>query len=302
MNTLEHDELVELLGRAPGAAVEALRATGRVELPTFDELRVEPGDIRELVPPARNVDVVILLERGQVVFVLLVEVQGAIDREKAFTWPFYVSALRARFRCPVCLMVLALSVDVAAWAGRPIALGQPGSPFVPLVVGREVFPRVTDRDEARREPYRAILAAILHGSEAGAEHLAMAAAAGAETLPADERDMWLELVALSLNDVSKKALEAMMNIEDFRSRSVWAREARLEGQSQGLTQGQKQGKLELLSGLFTRRLGRELSDAERKQLQARVEREGAGPASDAVLDLDPSALERWLAESAPTEG
>jgi hypothetical protein len=298
MNTLEHDELVELLGRAPGAAVEALRATGRVELPTFDELRVEPGDIRELVPPARNVDVVILLERGQIVFVLLVEVQGAIDREKAFTWPFYVSALRARFRCPVCLMVLALSVDVAAWAGRPIALGQPGSPFVPLVVGREVFPRVTDRDEARREPYRAILAAILHGSEAGAEHLAMAAAAGAETLPADERDMWLELVALSLNDVSKKALEAMMNIEDFRSRSVWAREARLEGQTLGLTQG----KLELLSGLFARRLGRDLSDAERKQLQARVEREGAGPASDAVLDLDAPGLERWLAETARPEG
>ncbi len=287
MNTLEHDELVELLGRTPSTAVEALQSTGKVILPTFDELRVEPGDIRELVPPARNVDVVILLERGRVVFVLLVEVQGARDDAKSFTWPFYAAALRARFRCPACLMVLALDDEVTAWASQAIATGQPGSPFVPLVVGREIFPRVTDVEEARREPYRAILTALLHGHEAGAEHLAVAAAAGAATLPEDERDMWLELVAVSLNEMSKKALEAMMNIQDFRNKSVWAKEARLEG------------KVDVLVRLFAHRLRRELSETEKSRLATRVEREGAGPAGDAVLDLDGPALERWLADSRP---
>jgi len=207
MNTLEHDELVELIARAPGAAVEALASTGRVVLPPFDQLRVEPGDLRELVPPARNVDVVILLERGRPVFVVLVEVQAALDADKPFTWPFYAAALRARFRCPVCLMVLALTDAVAAWAAQAIASGQPASVFVPLVVTREVFPRVSDPALALREPYKAILGTLLHAHEPGAEHLARAAAAGAETLPADERDMWLELIALALNDLSRHALE-----------------------------------------------------------------------------------------------
>jgi hypothetical protein len=257
VNTLEHDELVELIGRAPSAAVEALASTGLVELPPFDQLRVEPGDLRELVPPARNVDVVILLERGVAVFVLLVEVQAGIDPDKLFTWPFHGAALRARFRCPVCLMVLALNDAVAAWAGRIIETGQPGSAFAPLVVRREMFPRVTDPEQARREPYKAILGTLLHGHEAGAEHLAVAAAAGAETLPGGERDMWLELMALSLNEVSKKALEAMMNIEDFRERSVWAKQAKLEGKVEGL----QQAVLDLCEVL-----GLELDEARRARL------------------------------------
>ena len=245
MNTLEHDELVELIGRAPSAAIDALLSTNLVVLPSFDQLRVEPGDLRELVPPARNVDVVILLEQGRAVFVVLVEVQGAIDADKPFTWPFYGAALRARFRCPACLMVLALSDEVAAWAGQAIATGQPGSVFLPLVVRREVFPRITDAEQARREPHKAILGTLLHGHEAGAEHLALAAAAGAETLPNDERDMWLELMALSLNEMSRKALEAMMNIEDFRARSVWAKEARREGKLEGKLEGERQAVVDL---------------------------------------------------------
>ena len=190
MNTREHGELIELLGRAPRMALDALRATGLVTLPAFSAIRVEPDDLRELVPPARNVDVVLLLDDdGTTVFALLIEVQSGLDPAKVFTWPFHQSAVRARFRCPACLMVLALSDEVATWARQPIATGQPGVPFVPLVVTGAQFPRVTDADEARREPYAAILATLLHGQEVGAGHLAVAAAAGAETLPTDERDM-----------------------------------------------------------------------------------------------------------------
>ena len=284
MNTLEHDEIVELIGRAPRAAVDALRSTGQVPLPAFDALRVEPGDLRELVPPARNVDVVILLERGRPVFALLVEVQAARDDDKPFTWPLYVAANRARFRCPTCLMVLALNADTARWARRPIATGQPDSPFAPVVVERESFARITDADEARQEPYRAILSTLLHAHEQGAERLALAAIAGAEALPGPERDMWLELMAASLNEVARKILEAMMNIEQFRDRSVWFKE------------GEIKGELKALLRQFTRRLGRALTEDETRALAARVQREGCEPASDAVLDLDPPGLLRWLTE------
>lgn len=242
MNTREHDELIELLGRAPRMALDALRATGLVTLPPFSSVRVEPGDLRELVPPARAVDVVLLLDEAQrTVFALLIEVQGGPDPDKRFTWPFYQHAVRARFRCPACLMVLALSDEVAQWAAQPIPTGQPGAPFLPLVVTGAQFPRVTDADEARREPHAAILATLLHGHEPGAEHLAVAAAAGAELLPPDERDMWLELMAASLNEVSRKALEAMMNISEFRDRSVWFKEGEQKGHLAGLDEGRQAG-------------------------------------------------------------
>ena len=101
----------------------------------------------------------------------------------------------------------------------------------------------------------------------------MAAAAGAETLPSDERDMWLELMALSLNEISRKALEAMMNIEDFRARSVWAQEARREGKLEGKLEGELKGKLEgELSGLrhavvdLCEVLGLELDEVRREKL------------------------------------
>jgi hypothetical protein len=117
MNTLEHDELIELLSRAPRAAVETLRSTGQVDLPEFSTIRVEPGDLRELVPPARNVDVVLLLDdEDRTVFALLIEVQAGRDDDKPFTWPYYQSSLRVRFRCPACLMVLALNEKTAEWS------------------------------------------------------------------------------------------------------------------------------------------------------------------------------------------
>jgi hypothetical protein len=124
-----------------------------------------------------------------------------------------------------------------------------------------MFPRVTDAEQAKREPYEAILGTLLHGHEAGAEHLAAAAAAGAEALPRDERDMWLELMELSLNEVSKKALEAMMNIEDFRARSVWAKQARLEGERDGKREGLRQAVVDLCEVL-----GIEVNERRREKL------------------------------------
>jgi hypothetical protein len=126
-----------------------------------------------------------------------------------------------------------------------------------------MFPRVTDAEQAKREPYKAILGTLLHGHEAGAEHLAAAAAAGAEALPRDERDMWLELMELSLNEVSKKALEAMMNIEDFRARSVWAKQARLEGERDGKREGLRQAVVDLCEVL-----GLELDEPRRVRLDS----------------------------------
>jgi hypothetical protein len=46
----------------------------------------------------------------------------------------YVANLRARIRCPVCLLVIAADEAVARWAGKAVELGG-GNRFVPWVLG-----------------------------------------------------------------------------------------------------------------------------------------------------------------------
>jgi hypothetical protein len=243
MASLTHEELVELLRADPRIAVELVRNSGRVALPFFSSLELRPGELRELLPTERRVDVVILLLDGVPVCVLLVEVQTSIDPGKKRTWPYYLTALRAEYECPVILVVLSPHADVRAWASEPISTGHPGFELKPVVVGPGEVPRVENEAEARQAPYRAVLSALMHVQEEGAEKVALAAFVGVEELEqAEERDMWRELVAQALqsNEVARKALEAMMNVETWREKSIWFQ----DGRKEGFQDGRKEGKVE----------------------------------------------------------
>jgi hypothetical protein len=48
--------------------------------------------------------------------------------------------------------------------------------------------------------------------------------------------------------------------------------------------------------LFSRRLGRDLSDVERRVLAERLNAVGADRLGDVVLDLEPGELNGWLAD------
>src|SRR5208283_2690950 len=83
---------------------------------------------------------------------------------------------RARYGAPACVLVVAPSAEVEAWARQPITLGPGGSVFKALVVGAGAVPRVTDEAAARAEPELAVLSAVVHGDE-GEVGLAIALAA-----------------------------------------------------------------------------------------------------------------------------
>jgi hypothetical protein len=182
--------------------------------------------------------------------------------------------------------VVVTTEEMRDWASRPILVGHPGACVVPIVIGKEAFPLVTDVKEAIRTPYKAILATLLHAQDEGVEHGAYAAAKGAETLPTRDKDMWLELIAVAINEVSAKILEAMMNVEEFRHKSVWAKEARQEGR--------QEGRQEILLQLFEKKLRRVLTEDEHKVLAVRMEQEGLQALGDAIIELDAASLEAWL--------
>ncbi|MBI4701227.1 MAG: hypothetical protein HY744_08730, partial [Deltaproteobacteria bacterium] len=157
-----HEALVALFRNRPALAPELLGQVLGVKLPAYTELRLEPADLTDLKPAEYRADLVVLLLEGKPVLGIVVEVQLAPDEDKRLTWPLYLAGLRARLRCPVCLLVVAPRRAVARWCARPIALGHPGFVLRPLVLGPDAVPLVTAVEQAAAAPELAVLSALAH--------------------------------------------------------------------------------------------------------------------------------------------
>ena len=71
-----------------------------------DRIEIQDSDLAQIVPTEYRADLVLLLRRDTPVFGIVVEVQLAADPDKRFSWPLYASGLRARLRCPACVLVV----------------------------------------------------------------------------------------------------------------------------------------------------------------------------------------------------
>jgi hypothetical protein len=134
MPSLSHEALLLLFRYRPELAAELLRDALHVTLPAYSEVRLESADLTDVSPAEYRADTVILLVDGKPVLGIVLEVQLASDPDKRFTWPVYVAGLRARLKCPACVLVVTPSEAVAEWCRKPIELG-PGSALSPLVIG-----------------------------------------------------------------------------------------------------------------------------------------------------------------------
>lgn len=93
-------------------------------------------------------------------------------------------------------------------------------------------------------------------------------------------------------------VEALGERED-RGRREGLKEGHKEGHKEGRKEGHREGLdqgLGPLVHLFERKLRRALSDGERHVLQVRLDTHGPARLGDVVLDLDPDALARWMAD------
>jgi hypothetical protein len=166
MPSLEHGTLLEMFRDDPELAARLLERAFHIAVPSHRSTRVIEADLGKLVPVEFEADLVIELnnERGECAMAIVLEIQLGIDPDKKFSWPVYVTVLRARKRCPVCLLVVAPDLPVGAWAAQPISLGPSTGEVTPFVLGASVVPRVLDADQARREPALAVLSARVHGN------------------------------------------------------------------------------------------------------------------------------------------
>ena len=223
MPSLLHEGIVRLFQDCPQLAVTLLRDVVGVPLPAYTELRIESADLGDIEPAARHADLVVLLAREVPVLGIVVEAQLHVDDDKRFSWPAYATNLRARLRCDVELLVFTPDRAVAAWAMRPIPIGQ--GVFRPVVVGPDGLPMITDVEEARRSPELAVLCAMGHGrdEEDIAVRGALAAIVGAAGFKDRRALLYTDLVRAALNDAARVALESLMQNEGYRYQSDFAR-------------------------------------------------------------------------------
>jgi hypothetical protein len=235
-----HEALLLLFRNRPRLAPELLRDALHVELPAYTEARVESADLTDVQPAEYRADLVVLLYDGKPVLGIVVEAQLAADDHKRFAWPVYAVGLRARMRCPVCLLIVSPHEPVARWASKPIMLGG-GNVFTPIVLGPSGVPAVTDEARAVADPELAVLSSMAHGKDEDADkalRIAVAATTASVGLDAERSTLYFDLVVASLSEAVRKSFQAMDRAKyeyqsDFAKRYV--AEGRAEGEVHGRT-------------------------------------------------------------------
>ena len=246
-----HEALLLLFRNRPQLAPELLRDALHVELPRFTEARIESAELTDIQPAEYRADLVVLLYEGVPVLGIVVEVQLGADEDKWYSWPVYAAGLRARIRCPVCLLVVTPEEAVARWASRPIELGG-GNRFVPLVLGPSGVPEVTSEEVARADPELAVLSAMAHGQDADVDkalRIAVAAMAASVGLDAERSTLYFDLVAASLGAAARKALQSM-DLTKYEYQSEFARRYIAQGEARGDAKGRAELVLKLMAIRF----------------------------------------------------
>lgn len=292
-----HEALLLLFRNRPQLAAELLRDALHQELPAYTEARIEAADLTDIQPAEYRADLVVLLYDGKPVLGIVVEAQLQPDDDKRFVWPAYAVGLRARIRCPVCLLVVTASEPVASWAARPIDLGA-GNRFTPLVVGPSAVPVLTDEQKAKADPELAVLSAMAHGSNPDpnkALRVAAAAIAASLGLDADRSTLYFDLVLVSLSEAARNLLQAM-DPAKYQYQSEFAKrylsQGKAEGRAEGEAKGRVEGKAEVVVKLLTLRFGplpetvvQQVRSASIEELDRFAERVLSAKTLDEVLGL-----------------
>jgi hypothetical protein len=268
-----HQLLLLLFRNRFSSAADLLRELN-VQLPDYDDICAESSDLSDLRPAEYRADLVLFLQSGlRKVLGVIVEVQLARDEDKPYAWPAYIANLRARHRCPVCLLVITIEDTVARWAARSIELG-PGTRCAPWVVGPANTPAITTVKDAKENVELAVLSAIEHGQHADtplAARIAAVAILASAALDPDRSGLYHDLIFISLANHVPEELEMTMNSLGYEYRSDVLRRYVAQGRAEARTEIILK-MLVLRFGLLTTDVETRVRTAQGEQLDAVIER------------------------------
>jgi hypothetical protein len=196
MPTLEHNALVEMFRENPELAPHFLALLFHIDVPPHASVVVVESSLDQLIPVEFRADLVLELRdaNGALVLAIVLEVQREKDPDKEYSWPVYVSVLRAKKRCPAMVLVVAPDAEVAAWAAQPIDLGLGLGTIRPVVLGPTSVPFVTDPAVAERETEFAVLSAVAHGNKPNGLAVVQAALVALARLDREHAAVYFQII------------------------------------------------------------------------------------------------------------
>lgn len=213
-----HEALALLFRECPYLGVVLARDVLGVSLPDEVTVAAVSAEFADLDPAEYRADVVLRIDGpdGQARDVFIIEVQLQVDPEKSYSWHLYAAGARKRFRCPATVVVVTPNARVARKAAQPVDVDRAGNQFRPLVLGPETVPVVIEKDVAQALPELAVLSAIMHANEQGAEAVAAAGLEACRALDDSRQGIYADIIFDSLGDVARAALEKLMDLRGYQ--------------------------------------------------------------------------------------
>ncbi|WP_437721382.1 hypothetical protein [Sorangium sp. So ce861] len=285
MPTLEHNALVEMFRDQPALAPRLLATLFHVEVPPHASAAVVESSLDQLIAVEFRADLVLELRdaSGALVLAIVIEVQRDMDPNKKFSWPTYVTVVRAKKRCRTVVLVVAPDAGVAAWAAESIDLGLGLGHVAPLVLGPAVVPEITDPADAEAEV--AVLSAVAHGNGPNGLAVVEAAIAALGRLDQEHAMVYFQLIWNALREPMRQALEALIMERQIEGEATFPPfvqklidRGMREGELKGIREGELKGKRDTLLRQLAR-AGIVLTENESARIQACT---------------DIATLDRWL--------
>jgi hypothetical protein len=220
-----------------------------MRLPEKAVVEVLSPDATEIRPVERRVDSVLRISLGdgsKDTFLLAIEAQLRQDSDKAVSWAYYLSYLKAKYDCPAMLLVVCQDKATADWAAGPFHLGPKGWYALtvrPLVVSPKNVPVITDAVIAAKDMALAAFSAMTHGKHEDIRAILVALATALTEVDEETLGYYSEILEVGLgNDRARNIWrELMVSPIFFPGRGTLREELLLEGQAMGLEQGREQG-------------------------------------------------------------
>lgn len=168
MVTHSHEVPIRLFQTRPELAADLLVKTLGAALPAYASALPESEALTNNDPLELNCDnaAVFRDEAGVPVFAVIIEVQRTQDSRKHYSWPMYLTILRARLKCPVRLLAICTDAATADWARRPIEVGPPGFTLLSDVIDPADLMEIDEHQGAREAVEILILKAACGGPQA----------------------------------------------------------------------------------------------------------------------------------------
>jgi hypothetical protein len=297
MPTIPHEAPLELLRRNPQLAVVLLRGLG-IEVPAGATAQMAPSDLSASVPAELRADAVVVLSGADGArMAVIVEVQLRYDERKLYSWPAYLTQVRAAHRCPAVLLVICAGTSTARRCRTPIETGHPGFDLAPLVVDSATLPSPGGPGHGAAGPELAVLAVLTGALDLGQDRARRQVLATLAGLDEARLKTYTVFVLNAASESARRALEALMATTQFRNAFVdrllaeGEAKGKAEGEAKGRAEGEAKGEAQIILRVLSARglqvpaeiRRRVLSCADTRQLETWADRAATAPSIDDVF-------------------